>query len=107
MILRLLRLVVSASVAGEVSTATATINEVVPLDVMDDVEAVEIGASIAVDMVNIDRDPPGSDVVRSAAVEGSTVIVVVSIADYGSVIGAADVHGPLLTDGVELVRAAG
>jgi hypothetical protein len=58
-------------------------------------------------MVNLDRDPPGSDVVRSVAVEGSAVIIVVSIADYGSVIGVADVHGPLLTDGVELVRAAG
>lgn len=92
---------------GEVAIATATINEVVRLDVMDDLEAVQIGASIAVDMINLDRDPPGSDVVRSVVIEGSTVIIVVSIADYGSVIGVADVHGPLLTSGVELVRAAG
>ncbi len=92
---------------GEVAIATATINEVAPLAVIDDLEAVEISASIAVDMVNLDRDPPGSDVVRSAVVEGSTVIIVVSIAGYGSVIGVEDVHGPLLTDGAELVRAAG
>lgn len=92
---------------GQVAIATATINEVVPLDVMDDLDAVQIGASIAVDMISLDRDPPGSDVVRSVAIEGSAVIIVVSIADYGSVIGVADVHGPLLTDGVELVRAAG
>jgi len=92
---------------SEVAIATATINEVVQLDVMDDLEAVQIGASIAVDMINLDRDPPGSDVVRSVVIEGSTVIIVVSIADYGSVIGVADVHGPLLTSGVELVRAAG
>lgn len=91
----------------EVANATATINEVVTLDVIDDVEAIQIGASIAVDMINFDRDPPGSDVVRSVAIEGSTVIIVVSIADYGLVIGVADVHGPLLTDGVELVRATG
>ncbi len=92
---------------SEVAIAAATINEVVQLDVMDDLEAVQIGASIAVDMINLDRDPPGSDVVRSVAIEGSTVIIVVSIAGYGSVIGVADVHGPLLTSGVELVRAAG
>ncbi len=92
---------------SEVANATATINEVVPLEGLGDLEAVQVGASIAVDMVNLDRDPPGSDVIRSVAVEGSAVVIVVSIANYGSVIGVADVHGPLLTDGVELVRAAG
>lgn len=45
--------------------------EVGPLEVMAEVEAFQIGASIAVHLIGQDRDPPAIDVVRSIAVEGS------------------------------------
>ncbi len=81
--------------------------EVGPLEVMAEVEAFQIGASIAVHLIGQDRDPPAIDVVRSIAVEGSALVVVSSLVNYLSVIGVDDVHGPLLVDGIEVLRAAG
>ncbi len=91
---------------GEVSTATSTVTEVRPLALDDGTEAVQIEAGVEVELVNVDRDPPGSQVLRSVVQEGIVVVIVVSLAAYESLIGAP-VHGPLLQDGINLVQASG
>lgn len=57
-------------------------------------------------MLNIDRDPLGSEVLRSVAQERGLVLIIVCLVAYESLIGAP-VDGPLLQDGIELTRAIG
>lgn len=101
------RLTEVGCVAERSTTVSVATTQVGPLEVMAEVEAFQIAALIKVDLTSQDRDPRAVDVVRSIAVEGSAIVVVSSLAEYGSVIGVADVHGPLLVDGIGLVRASG
>jgi hypothetical protein len=89
----------------QVSIGTTTIETVEPLTTADGTLGVEIDASVAVDLTNIDRDPPGANVTRSVVIDGNAVIIVVSLTDYGSFVGADNIHQTLLADGIELVRA--
>jgi hypothetical protein len=92
---------------GEVAIGTTTITAADAIEVADAESAVRIRASIEVDMIDFDQDPPGSDIVRSAAVNGAAVVVVVAPEGYETAIGVDDVHGPLLVDALSLASQAG